>query len=229
MLVAMNSKTPPMIHQFSTESWAQEFARMLSVQISECITTKGVCNVMLTGGRSAAQLYGAWALAPEFQRLTGVRFYFGDERCVPCDNPESNFGMVMRTLFSAGVPHGCTVHRMEADSDDLEAAAGRYDAGLPECVDFLLLSIGDDGHIASLFPHNIALQETRRRVVPVVGPKPPKVRLTITRPVIETANQLFVIACGDKKREILNILSDEPSDFYSIPARLALRAAWIQA
>ena len=194
-------KAVPVIYRYPARSWAHELAKIVSFQVKECVAKKGYCNVALTGGRSAAQLYVAWASDPEFQLLTGVVFYFGDERCVPHDHPESNYGLAMRTLFVAGVPQGCTVHRMEADSDDLETAAFRYDVGLPRRIDLLLLSVGEDGHIASLFPHSAALHETRRRVVPVIGPKPPSARLTVTRPVIETASQVFVIACGEKNEQ----------------------------
>ena len=67
---------------------------------------------MLTGGGSAARLYKAWRDLPAFQQMTGVSFYFGDERCVPPDNSESNYGMAMQTLFSHGVPIECSVFRM---------------------------------------------------------------------------------------------------------------------
>lgn len=143
------------------------------------------CHVMLTGGRSAAELYRTWAVSSKHHlNLNGVQFYFGDERCMLPDYTQSNYGMAMRTLFPDGKPGGVHLDRIEADSSDEEAAADRYAALLPEVIDVLLLSMGEDGHIASLFPYSVALRETRRRVVPVTGPKPPFQRLTITPPVI---------------------------------------------
>ena len=107
---------------------------------------------MLTGGGSAARLYKAWRDLPAFQQMIGVSFYFGDERCVPPDHEESNFGMVIQVLFPQGVPTGCSVFRMEADATNLETAAQRYADLLPDSIDVILLGVGEDGHIASLFP-----------------------------------------------------------------------------
>ena len=80
---------------------------------------------MLTGGRSAARLYKAWRDLPAFQQMTGVNFYFGDERWVPPDLAESNYGMVMQPLFQHGVPTGCSAFRMGADTTYLEMATQR--------------------------------------------------------------------------------------------------------
>ena len=181
---------------------------------------------MLTGGRSAAQLYAAWARLPEFGRMTGVDFYFGDERCVPPADPDSNVGLAMRTLFAAGVPEGCAVHRMEAESTDAAAAADRYGARLPQAIDILLFGVGEDGHIASLFPHSEALRETCRRVVAVVGPKPPPRRLTVTPPVIRHAQAVFVLAPG-AKAALRAAARQEPADIDALPARLVLGAIWL--
>jgi 6-phosphogluconolactonase len=156
-----------------------------------------------------------------------VQFYFGDERCVPPDHHASNYGMAMGTLFPNGMPKGVQSHRMEADGADVEAAANRYAALLPETIDVLLLSVGEDGHIASLFPHGAALRETVRRVVPVTGPKPPFQRLTITSPVIQSARHVFVMALGEQKRAVYEEALRDPEDIDSIPARLVLNRTWI--
>jgi 6-phosphogluconolactonase/glucosamine-6-phosphate isomerase/deaminase len=118
--------------------------------------------------------------------MTGVSF-FGDERCVLPDNAESNYGIAMQTLFLHGVPVRCAVFRMGADAADREAAAQRYADLLPDSIDVLLLGVGEEGHIASLFPNSASLQERKRRVIPITGPKPPFERLTITPPVIAQA------------------------------------------
>jgi 6-phosphogluconolactonase len=183
---------------------------------------------MLTGGRSAERLYRVWSELPDFQSLKGVRFYFGDERCVPADHPESNYGVVMRSLFQRGVPAGCSIFPMDGADPDRDAAARRYDEALPEKMDVLLLGVGEDGHIASLFPGSEALHETGRRVVPVVGPKLPRERLTITPPVISRAGSIFVLAAGAAKAAVLSDLLAAPgNDALKLPARLALHATWL--
>ena len=210
--------------QFESTDWPTMAADLIQNSINNVLAKQGKCSVMLTGGRSAARLYKTWCDLPSFQQMTGLSFYFGDERCVPPDHAESNYGLVMRTLFPHGVQTGCSVFRMEAEATDQEAAAQRYADLLPESIDVLLLGVGEDGHIASLFPNSTALQERNRRVVPITGPKPPFERLTITPPVIAQAKSIFVLATGTAKAKVFSIARQAPSNFDALPARLVLSA-----
>jgi 6-phosphogluconolactonase len=199
-------------------------------------------TVMLTGGRTAEAIYRHWALTPAFQRLEGVHWVLGDERCVPCDHPLSNHRMVLESLFPAGIPAS---HRFEALFPAAQAIEGgavdgtmvaerviaaaveRLDAALTESVDFLLLSVGDDGHVASLFPGGPALREHHRRVIAVEhAPKPPPRRLTITPPVIARARRVVVLAHGPAKAGVRRRALQTP-DADSCPARLALHGRWL--
>jgi len=200
---------------------------LISDNINKVLAEKGKCSVMLTSGRSATRLYKAWRDLTAFQQMTDVSFYFGDERCVPSDHAESNYGMVMQTLFQHRVLAGHSVFRMEADATDLDAAAQRYADLLPDSIDVLLLGVGGDGHIASLFPNNVSLQERKRRVIPITGPKPPFERLTITPLVITKARSVFVMATGSAKAAMLCALLNKPNDITARPARLALGGTWL--
>jgi 6-phosphogluconolactonase len=215
------------VKNFVPEGWPISAAMQIQRHINVVLRDQDECSVMLTGGRSAERLYVAWHRLPGFHMMTGVRFFFGDERCVPPHDPESNYGMVMRTLFTQGVPEGCSVCRIEADQPDRDAAAWCYEDILPDNVDVMLLGAGDDGHIASLFPASPALQEKNRRVVPVSGPKPPCDRLTITPPVISQARYVFVLAPGSAKAKVLSDALEDPDDFNTLPARLVLNATWL--
>ena len=216
------------IRQLDNAGWPQLAAALIHGRINSILKSQGQCSVMLTGGRSAGRLYGAWSELPGFSLLKGVRFYFGDERCVPADHPESNYGMAMRTIFQRGVPAGCSVFAMDGADPDRDAAARRYDEALPEQMDVLLLGVGEDGHIASLFPGGEALNEAGRRVVPVVGPRPPRERLTITPPVIKQAKSIFVLAAGAAKVAVLSeMLAVKGDDVLMLPARLVLHATWL--
>lgn len=209
-------------------TWSKQGAGHIEDRMKTILREQGSCSVMLTGGSSATHLYQAWARSPGHSaNLSGVQFYFGDERCVSPDHPESNYGMVMSTLLPRVRPENMRVHRMEADSTDVEVAADRYTALLPDAIDVLLLSMGEDGHIASLFPHNAALHETHRRVVPVTGPKPPFQRLTITPSVIYAAHEVFVLAVGEKKRAVYEEALRDPTNIDAVPARLVLNRTWI--
>lgn len=199
-------------------------ANMIVNQIGALVVETGHCSIMLTGGRSAEQLYLAMARLPTFTLLHDVSFWFGDERCVPPDHPDSNYAMVMRTLFTGGVPSTCHVYRMKADQG---VTFFSYESQLPASVDILLLSVGEDGHVASLFPSSPALFEAERKVLPVIGPKPPFQRLTITPPVIQAAKSVYVLAIGDEKRRKYEEALLDPKDISSIPARLVLDRTWI--
>ena len=143
-----------------------------------------------------------------------------------CD--ESNFILARDSLF---VGHYRSllnrVYRMRAEEPNLEHECFRYSSLLPDEIDILLLSMGEDGHIASLFPNSVALCETKRRVVTVLAPKPPCRRLTITPAVILAAKNVYVLAVGAEKRLKYEEAMRDPSDIMSIPARLVLNRTWI--
>ena len=120
-----------------------------------------------------------------------ITYYLGDERCAPPDNSESNYGTSIAPLFPQGVPTGCKIGRMKGEANDRVAEANRYGNLLPVSIDFLLLSVGFDGHVASLFQGSNALNEMEERVVPVVGLKPLPERLTITPKVTFTLQNRF--------------------------------------
>lgn len=133
----------------------------------------------------------------------------------------------MRTLLPKGVPTGCSVIRMEAENIDREAATKAYDKLLPETIDILLLGMGTDGHIASLFPHSSALHLDQRSVAPVMGPNPPHERLTITPQIIASAGSVFLLATGEEKGRVLAEALKSPEDFASLPVRLTLGSTWL--
>jgi 6-phosphogluconolactonase len=217
----------PVTKQFKINEWPLRAARLIQDRINVICCEQGRCNVMLTGGRNAARLYMAWARLQSFQRLNRVSFYFGDERCVSPDHPESNYGMVMRTLFQRGVPEGCSVFRIEADDPDREAAVMRYGNALPKTINVMLLGVGEDGHIASIFPGSAALHEAGQRVLFITGPKPPYERFTVTYQVITQATSVFVLAAGAEKAAVLSRALQNPEDVDALPVRLVLNATWL--
>ena len=98
---------------------------------------------------------------------------------------------------------------------------------LPDSIDVLLLGVGEDGHIASLFPNSTALQELNRRVISITGPKPPFKRLTVTPQVITKARSVFVLATGSAKAAMLYAALDNPNDIETLPARITLGGTWL--
>lgn len=216
----------PEIIQYPTSEWAHLSARYVQSVVSEKSALNDRRTVMLTGGRSAERLMWAWSELPEFEQMHNIDFFFGDERCVPPEHEESNFGLAMRTLFWFGIPKGCDVHRIEAESSDKDLVAMHYAELLPDRIDLLLLGVGEDGHIASLFPGSAALHEARK-VVAVTGPKPPAERITITPAVIEQSESVVVLASGEGKRAPLRNVLQSSVSVEQCPARLAEHAIWL--
>jgi 6-phosphogluconolactonase len=203
------------------------FTDIFKNEIFNVIAQKEYCNLCLTGGRSAKALYSVWKNDIELQNsLLSCNIYFTDERCVPPDHDDSNFKLVKRTLFDEKLTL-INVFRIRAEKVDVAAEAVRYETILPENMDVMLLSMGEDGHIASLFPHSNILKENKRFVVPVIGPKPPNKRITVTPVVITRAKQVFTLAIGAEKQKMYEQALKDPQDIETIPARLVLNRQWI--
>ena len=157
-------------------------------------------NVVLTGGRTPEQAYArAAALASDWSR---VEVWWGDERCVPPDDANSNFGMAKRALLDRLERPPLAVHRIEGELGK-SAAADAYEEELgSSALDLLLLGIGPDGHVASLFPGKPALDETDRRVVATEpGLEPWVDRVTLTLPALSAAAEILFVVTGEAKAD----------------------------
>jgi 6-phosphogluconolactonase len=156
-----------------------------------------------------------------------VRVFFADERGVPPDHPESNFGMARASLLSRVPLAADAVFRMEAERPDRDQAAREYAAVLPDRLDLLALGLGADGHTCSLFPHAAQLRETARTVVPSLAPSLPRERLTITPPVIARARTIVMLVTGAAKAAAVRAVLEGPDDVDRYPGQLARRGRWL--
>jgi 6-phosphogluconolactonase len=210
---------------------AQEIARrgaeLVDAWACADVAARGVCSIVLAGGTTPLALYRAWA-ANHRVDATRLEFFHGDERCVPRDHADSNHRAVREALLDPmGVPLE-REHAMDGADPDRERAARRYAALLPQNIDVLLLGLGPDGHTASLFPGDrAALYEHRRRVVHVIGSKPPPHRLTITPPVVDCARRVLVLASGAAKAEAIARAFEHRADPLATPVAIAAHRAWL--
>lgn len=188
----------------------------IAVAATELFLRQRPRTLILAGGRTPRELYRRLAsLEYDWHR---VDVFFGDERCVPPDHPDSNFRMASETLL-AHVP--ARVHRMRGEDCD---AAGYerelravFGAGLP-IFDLAFLGMGADGHTASLFPGDSALEESQRLVVRVA--RPDHARLTLTLPVLSASRLAVFLVSGEDKREALRrVLADEDLPAARVAAR----------
>jgi 6-phosphogluconolactonase len=203
-------------------------AGWIVTELTRAIAARGTASLALAGGATPQGVYAALTgpLLVESLNWGRVDIFFGDERAVPPDHPDSNYGMARATLLSRVPIPPERVHRMEAERPDRDQAAADYARVLPRRLDVLLLGMGPDGHTASLFPHSPALEEQDRTVVPVVGPKPPPQRLTVTPGVIASARHVCVIVTGaEKAATVARALEGEfmPRE---LPIQLARDGVW---
>ena len=172
----------------------------------------GTFRVALSGGSTPKQVYPL-LLEPARRDAVdwgAVEFFWGDERAVPPDHPDSNFGAAYQALL-AQLPdvRQDRIHRMPAEAPDIDAAALSYESELrlafgargsePPAFDLIWLGMGPDGHTASLFPGSLALEEDERWVVGNWVPSQETWRMTLTYPVLNAArNVIFVVTGADK-------------------------------
>jgi 6-phosphogluconolactonase len=189
----------------------------------EAIKERGRFAMALAGGNTPAKMYALWAEAGNHGVSTPwdkVHLFWGDERYVPADSPLSNYRMTRETLIERVPIPATNVHPMRGpdNSPTQEAAAEAYEAELrnffvaaPPAFDVQLLGLGVEGHVASLFPGSLALEEKHRWVMAVEAPAQPPQRLTLTPAVLNRGRRTFFLVAGQNKREIVAALRAEPA------------------
>jgi 6-phosphogluconolactonase len=179
--------------------------------LCERIVAAAPRSLVLTGGTTAGAAYEQLASEAWRDRLdwAGVTLWFGDERRVPPDDEGSCFRLAKETLIDRVGPHA--VERMRGEEPDGDAEAARYAALLPEHLDVTLLSMGEDGHCASLFPGSPQLAERERLCVTGLADYAPFERLTLTLPALGRSRLVLILALGERKRDALaRIRAGEP-------------------
>ncbi len=210
---------------FPSATWAMRAAAMIDEHIDIVLQDQEECSIMLTGGNTIKLLYEFWRARP-LQNFNRLRFYFGDERCVPPDHQESNFGLANRLYFNT--PDSLEkVHRMYSGETNPESAVGEYEKLLPEKIDLVFLGLGTDGHIASLFPGCGSTRRIGRKVLSSKGPVWPHERITVTADIILDAKYVFLFVIGAEKGKVLANSLSEPDNTEGMPVRLTIGRYWL--
>jgi 6-phosphogluconolactonase len=209
------SATGILVHRDADELAASVAARMIT-RLVDVQAARGAASLVLTGGSIAAKIYAAVADSPARSAVDWRRLdvWWGDERFLPSGDPERNETLARTSLLDRVPVDPARVHPMPPsdgpDGNDPEAAAARYAAELevaarPEdhgpapSFDVMLLGVGEDGHIASLFPGMPALYDDRPVVAVRGAPKPPPVRLSLTLPSIQASREIWLVVSGSGK------------------------------
>ncbi len=187
---------------------AEEFAS----QATAAVRSRGRFTVALSGGSTPRSLYTLLAQNHSLP-WDKIYFFFGDERHVPPDSPESNYRMARESLFSKIPTPDANVFRIPAEKPDASEAAKAYEQTLRQVFnipakgfprfDMVLLGMGPDGHTASLFPESSALQEKARWVVSNWVEKFKTDRITLTLPVLNNAAVVMFLVSGQDKAQPL--------------------------
>ncbi|MER5471934.1 6-phosphogluconolactonase [Streptomyces sp. NPDC002685] len=211
--------TPQLVVHRDKELMAQAAAARLITKIVDAQASRGYASIVLTGGRNGNGLLAALASAPARDAVdwTHIDLWWGDERYLPEGDPDRNHTQARAALLDAVPLDPARVHPMPASDGpygaDVEAAAEAYAAELAKAAgpenhgsvpafDVLMLGVGPDTHVASLFPELPAVRETERTVVGVHGaPKPPPTRISLTLPAIRSAREVWLLAAGEDKAQ----------------------------
>ncbi|TCN38011.1 6-phosphogluconolactonase [Kribbella orskensis] len=212
--------SPSILVNRDAEGLAHAVAARLITRLVDVQSSGKVAQVVLTGGRVAAVVYRAVAESPARSAIDWrrVEFWWGDERFLPEGDPERNETQAWDALLSHVDVDPALVHPMPADTGQapeaaaeeyvatLAAAAGSGDRDGVPTFDVLMLGVGPDGHVASLFPEHAALHEVERSSVAVHGaPKPPPTRISLSFPALNRAHEVWFVVAGDDKAKAVRL------------------------
>jgi len=200
------------------EALGKAAGRFIAQLADEHVTQKGRFSIALSGGSTPRFLYDALSRPPLSGEVPwgGVILFWGDERCVPEDHPDSNFGMANTHLLSKVPIPSENIFAYPLKMTEPRAAASAYEDMIYDCFDpeedeipvfdLIILGLGTDGHTASLFPNTSALKEADDWVVANPVEKLGKTRLTFTYPLINQAKNILFLAAGKEKGPIIKTL-----------------------
>jgi 6-phosphogluconolactonase len=209
---------PPEILRFDgTDTLVDAVSRRWLDTVAADLASSGAHRVALPGGRVAGRFMAAAAAGAKVrgQSWDGVAFFWGDERCVPPDHADSNYRLAAENLLTPAAIVASQCHRLRGElppADAARLASAELRALLPSnadgvpVLDLVFLGMGEDGHVASLFPGAPdAVVHSREPVLDVIGPKPPPQRLTLGFTVLAAAREVWVLASGAGKEEALRL------------------------
>jgi 6-phosphogluconolactonase len=207
----------------------QEVAKEFSNYFTELVNGKDIFHVALSGGSTPKVVFDV--LAAEYGATidwSKIHFYWGDERCVPPTDDQSNYKMTVEHLFSKIEVSEANIHRILGEADPtreamryanlLEINLDRVE-GVPQ-FDLVILGMGDDGHTASIFPHEIDLWNSEDHCVVATHPDSGQQRISINGNVINTAKEVAFLVTGQNKAEKVDEIHNQKEGFEKYPASL---------
>jgi 6-phosphogluconolactonase len=212
----------------SPELLSRTFAAEFLNDVGKLLHSQPMATIALAGGSTPREIYREWSRS-ERALWERVHIFWGDERCVPPDNAESNFRSAEESFLTPLGITGITVHRLKGESDPYDEAR-RYELEIMNCVipaangipsfDWILLGLGADGHTASLFPGSSSLDELHAFCIPARHPVSHRQRITMTLPLLNNARRISFLVTGKEKSPMIRQLQQLAQPTTSIPASL---------
>lgn len=218
-----------MIKIFETpEELSRAAAEIFVKSAKESIGSKGRFLVSLSGGSTPKRVFEILAEDRYSARIdwANIHFFWGDERCVPLNHPDSNAGMTFKALFNKITIPDNNIHVIKGDMPPREAAIeyngilNSFFVNQNETFDLVFLGMGTDGHTASLFPYTPVLEEKTSSVKEVYLEELGKFRVTITKDVINKSGKVVFLVSGENKAEVLNEVMYGEHNFKKYPSQL---------
>lgn len=211
---------------------SQQAATHFSEIARRAVVEQGYCAVCLSGGSTPRETYELLAREPFSSEVpwSQIHIFWGDERCVPPDQADNHHRMASELLLTKVPIPSQNIHRVPVELNDPTKAAEEYESlirsffgdlgkKLPS-FDLILLGMGADGHMASLFPGTEGLNEIQSWVTAHYVPKLDAFRITLTLPVLNNARQVMFLVSGAAKAEALQSVLQGSADLLELPARL---------
>ena len=210
------------------DALSQAAAEMFVDLADQAINSNKRFSLVLSGGNTPHRLYEILAAGPFREKIhwEAVHVFWGDERCVPTNDPRSNFLMAWQALLShVSVPEN-HIHPILGDlpaalaATDYETELRNFFEGQPPVFDLILLGLGDNAHAASLFPHTAVLDEKERWVDAVYVAEQRMYRVTMTAPLINQAREVIFLVSGTEKASALQSVLEGTYHPHELPAQL---------
>ena len=207
----------------------KQTAKSFSEYLAKLIAKNNILHIALSGGSTPKEVFKE--LAENFKNKidwSKVQFYWGDERCVPSDDEESNYRMANEYLFSKiELPLG-NIHRIKGENEPVEEAksyADLLEKSLPKVgkqpqFDLVILGLGDDGHTASIFPNQIHLWNSEAYCEVAEHPLTGQKRVTLTGGIINNAKEVAFLVTGANKAEKVLEIIEKKGNYNTYPASL---------
>jgi 6-phosphogluconolactonase len=203
----------------NSSEWEINALRIIQKKINEIIEKNKKCKLMLTGGSTASSIYKVWS--NDFMLTKGdIEVYLTDERLVPISDKRNNYSSIINKLYQGNPPMNHRLFPVIRDSLDSVKISNYYNKIVPNYIDILMLSLGEDGHIASLFKNYNPSKFLSDKVISINAPFEPKARITITHNVLNNAHNTYLFVKGEKKAKIFKKVISNNKKYKYMSAKL---------